>query len=271
MSVDLNTYLHELEMAKSVQEGILSVQHVQNCPGIQVVQRCVPAQRLAGDFYVLNTRSGKNLPQRTAIPGVIQFNESAETLVDLVIGDVAGHGISSALIMSLATVLLEENIGSCGSPKAVLAKTNADLMKYLQDSPHLFVTLFYASYGLQSKRLTYAKAGHHPVVLLRDGVLSELDVDGDMLGLYTEALFDEATVELQSKDRLLFYTDGLIETQNEAGEEFGLDRFKAVFLAHQQDPLPVVMDELLTAVTTFSGNRPGQDDQTVILVETTDA
>ncbi|MBG90696.1 MAG: hypothetical protein CL521_02645, partial [Actinobacteria bacterium] len=120
----------ELEIAQKVQSKLLSLDHP-SIEGIKIAKKCVPAASLGGDFYTFNTKQYPNINKDKQQPGIIQLQTQANQFLGISIGDVAGHGISSALIMALSSGLIDRIAQRHDDPKQTLEKTNDTLFKFI--------------------------------------------------------------------------------------------------------------------------------------------
>ncbi|MFC1771199.1 PP2C family protein-serine/threonine phosphatase [Candidatus Margulisiibacteriota bacterium] len=263
----LENYEKELEVAKRVQQGLLSFEPP-HLPGINIVKRCIPASSVGGDFYTFINKDSKALNQKPKIPGVIEYIDKRESYLSIVIGDVAGHGVSSALIMALSSGLFSEIGKITGSPGQLLKTANNDLLKYIENTQISYVTAFYCTLNLANKTLNFSMAGHPPAVLLhKNNKIEILKTDGIVLGMYENEEFEEKELELKSGDRLFLYTDGILEARNTSGEEFGFDRFVQIIKQNNKQPLPQIHDLIFEEVKDFSSSQEARDDQTLVILE----
>lgn len=183
--------------------------------------------------------------------------------------DVSGHGISSALI---ANRIYTEAIALLDG-KASLAEMLRGLNDFVLQ--HIRTTGFYFSMAAarfedSGRRLTYAGAGHPPALHICAQDCSQLMPRSAALGLLEDAVPDQAeeVIELHPGDRLVLYTDGITESFNHSDEQFGLARLQQVMLEHRRSALPEVKDAVLDRVQTWR-NGPASDDSSLVLVEIT--
>ena len=149
-----------------------------------------------------------------------------------------------------------------------LSKANDDIRKYIYNSQISYVTAFYAALNVETKQLTYSKAGHVPALLMHEnGEVDELSAKGVFLGMYEKETYEEKQCQLASGDRLILYTDGITETKNSKGEDFGLDRFKDFISKNRQVDVDELIDKIFKKVNDFSDRKDAKDDQTVIILE----
>ena len=133
-----------------------------------------------------------------------------------------------------------------------------------------FVTFCYARLDGVRRTLSYANAGHNPPLLVRaDGRLEKLSSGGTVLGVFPDAAYDEAELPLLPGDRLLFYTDGITEARDSAGEEFGDDGLAELLVKHRALGAAALHSTILDHVAAFAADG-FQDDATIIAVEIPD-
>ena len=173
----------ELEMARRVQEGLLAIS-MPELPAVKIGKRCHPAQSIGGDFYVIRSNQIQG-QSKAVIPGVVQYSDHRQGCVDMVIGDVAGHGVSSALVMALTAGLMREILRVAKTPALAFAQVNDTLKTYIGNSQIRYVTACLVRYFPESHRLEWVRAGHPNPLVLRDGEIIELQADGVFLGMLT--------------------------------------------------------------------------------------
>jgi sigma-B regulation protein RsbU (phosphoserine phosphatase) len=259
--------LRELEIAKKVQEALLAIEppHIE---GIKIAKRCLPAKTLGGDFYTFINKDIQSLIQKPKIPGVIEYIDSNERYLGIAIGDVAGHGVSSALVMALSSGIVDKIGQNNKSPAITLQKANEDIRKYIETTQIGYVTLFYSTLNIETKTLVYSKAGHVPALLAhQDGDIQELHAKGIFLGLYPNEKYEQKTCQLSSKDRIIYYTDGITESRSPSGELFGLERLKSLIKANQKKSVGSLVDIIFKNVLQFTEKKQAKDDQTIVILE----
>jgi sigma-B regulation protein RsbU (phosphoserine phosphatase) len=184
--------------------------------------------------------------------------------LELLIADVAGHSIGSALLMAMARSVLRREVAGGAPPAAVLGATNTAMFSDLVNAG-LFITMFCASYDPATGRLTYANAGHNPPMLARtSGETLELDADGAAIGFLEQVDFEELTVDLAPGDCLLLYTDGVNEAQDPDGEQFGEERLSETVSALAPAGANAVVDGIVEALNDFTGGGHQGDDITLV-------
>jgi sigma-B regulation protein RsbU (phosphoserine phosphatase) len=237
----------DMEIAQQIQKSFLP-DSAPTIAGVDIAGRCVSAAHVGGDYYDFILRS--------------------DQIVDIVIADVSGHSVGAALIMSEVRTLLRAEANSVHSPRAVLETLNIQLHDDLSRA-ELFITMFYAEYNSESGILSYSNAGHNHPVLLRaaESRSLELDTDGLILGVKKDVLFEECSVELIPGDVLLFYTDGLTESNNRDGEMFGTSRVYEHLNTVRYLPANEIIDSFYARILDFTGSQNLQDDISFIVVK----
>ena len=146
----------------------------------------------------------------------------------------------------------------------LLSRMNAFLHERTQGEKYATLVYFTVS---ESGVLEWANAAQcRPLLLQADGKISSLETTGMPLGLLAEAEFEVRRLQLQPGDKLVAYTDGLSDAENNQGEQFG-PRIRAILTAHRHEPAPRILDTLVEAVATFTEESSLSDDVTILVVE----
>jgi sigma-B regulation protein RsbU (phosphoserine phosphatase) len=243
---------HELEIAKHIQLSLLPKKPLR-LPMVEIAGICVPATHVGGDYF-----------------DYFHYDENA----DIVVADVSGHSVGAALIMTeMRSTLKAETRKTPGNPAPqsaaeVLRALNHLLYEDLS-AAELFITMFYLKYDVRQRRLRYANAGHNRALLLRQGdwTCRELDAEGLILGVKRDVLFEEKSLILEPGDRLLLYTDGVIEAQNEQDEFFGISRLCHLFTLDRSDAPETTIRKLMDELRTFCGKSEFADDITLVIMQ----
>lgn len=237
---------NELEIARQIQSALLPVLD-KAIAGVEIHARYSPAGSVAGDFYdVLSDGRG----------------------LGVLIADVSGHGVPAALSASMLKVALRAQAACQKNPAEVLAGLNKTLSGVLGSQ---FITAAYVYFDALGHELTYAGAGHPPVLLWRAGTktVESLEENGFFLGPFSEATYTEKHTSFEPGDRCLLYTDGVLEASNARDEEFGATRLSEFVAVHAGIPANAACSALLETVLTWSGHaqKSQQDDITFVAVE----
>jgi serine phosphatase RsbU (regulator of sigma subunit) len=244
----------ELRIARGIQMSLLP-QEPLTAGGVSFAGHCEPAREVGGDYY--------------------DFWAIDDHRFALLIADVAGKGTSAALYMAELKGIVLSFSQSHESPRQLLIDANRIISNHLDT--RRFITMTYGVVDVRAQTLTYARAGHCPLIRLPGpGSVSKgaevLAPDGLVLGLKLDdgetfaRLLEEATVPIAPGDVFLLYTDGLTEAMNPAGDFFGEERLSALVQSHGTGAFPQLRDQILAAISTFTGPAEQQDDMTMLLL-----
>ena len=240
---------NDLETAREIQLQLLP-RGAREVPGLDVSAAYVPARELGGDFY--------------------DFLPYGEGRLALALGDVSGKGTAAALYGSLAIGILREHaVEHTAAPTVMLSMLNRRLHAARLEAR--FIALTFGVYDPNERTLTIANAGGTHPLLLRDGQLSEIPVDGIPLGLFPEADYTPLTIHLRVGDVIIFASDGILESENIEEEEFGLERLKALLVSlPESSTLDDICGAILRATDEFTGfGNPAHDDRTLLAIRVT--
>jgi len=232
----------ELEIAKQVQARLFP-QNAPSLKSLDYVGVCIQARKVGGDYY--------------------DFLHLPRERVGLVIGDISGKGIAAALLMVNLQASLRSQCAAANEPQRLLRSVN-DLF-YANTADSSYSSLFFAEYDDKSQRLRYANCGHLPGLLLRsDSSLEALDSTCTVLGLFQDWDCYMGERRLYSGDTLVLYTDGVTESFNDAGEEFGEDRLIEAVERGKDLSSQELAASLIEEVQQHSPN--GQHDDITLIV-----
>jgi serine phosphatase RsbU (regulator of sigma subunit) len=249
----------DLLMAREVQLAMLPSVHAPffaNGFTLRLAHRYQPAGGMSGDFY-----------------DVLRISDD---VAGLLVCDVMGHGVRSALVTAMVRAMIEELRPVAGDPGVLLTRLNRNLTRILRQADSLiFVTAAYAVIHLGLRRLRYAQAGH-PTPLRWDAsaravrpVNCPSEMAGPALGLVDHFEFSAVEEIFGPGDRLALFTDGLFEAANSSGEEFGAERL-AREIAHGAGlPLDGALQSVLGRVGEFCAGAPFADDVCILAAEMT--
>lgn len=252
----------KLETTKLREESIVKQRMEAELKTAYTVQaRILPAEPPAVEGFRFAAR---NRPCWTVSGDYYDYKVTDDGKVWFVIADVSGKGITAALIMaSLATAF--SIFATAGrTPAEVVKKINETLVP--RTSPTKFVTLFAAVLDPTTGMIEFTNAGHTPPLLIRRDRVERLDSTDMVVGIFAGAVYRDQKVQLYAGDALIMFTDGVIEAENEAGDEYGLDRVVEVAKGlHGKDPCGVI-DEVEGRVIEFTEGHSLGDDVTLLSV-----
>lgn len=187
------------------------------------------------------------------------------SLLGLSIADVAGKGLPAALLMSNLQAAVRAFAQGGTEPSTLCGNVNRLLCRHMVSGR--FVTFCFAWIDAERRSLVYSNAGHNPPLLLRaDGSVERLGEGGMVMGVFPDAAFKQAEMALRPGDRLLFYTDGITEAPDSAGEEYGEERLVAAARAALDRTAEALKDAVLADLAAFTGGAFA-DDATLIVIE----
>jgi serine phosphatase RsbU (regulator of sigma subunit) len=235
----------ELEIARQVQARLFP----QTLPVIRTLEyagACIQARQVGGDYY--------------------DFLDLGRNRFGLVIGDIAGKGIAAALLMAnLQANLRSQCAIAFDQPQRFLTSVNQ--LFYANTADNAYATLFFAEYDDTSRYLRYANCGHLPALLLRnDGTVDRLDSTSTVLGLFRQWDCCASDCELRPGDTLVLYTDGVTESFNDAGDEFGERRLIEVLQRKRELCSQALLTSVIEEIRRFSP-RDQHDDVTLMVAK----
>ncbi len=248
LTSQLMVVYQELEMARELQVSILPGE-TPAVSGLKIAARYIPMSAVAGDFY--------------------DFISIDENHLGVLIADVSGHGLPAALIASMLKIALSTQSSVAFRPAMVLNGLNELLHGKFRRQ---YVTAAYVYLDLESRIMRYGGAGH-PAILLRSGLcgtVSELEENGLFLGPFADAVYSSVEIPIAVGDRVLLYTDGVLECMNEAGEEFGLVRLKQYLETGSGQTAEEFLDALMGELWKWAGQASGTpltDDITLLAID----
>jgi len=245
----------ELRIAHEIQMSLLP-QGPLSMPGLSVTALCVPAREVGGDYY--------------------DFLPLDDHRVGVLIADVSGKGTSAALYMAELKGLMLSLSEIHSSPRELLIAANRIIAHHLD--ARSFITMTYAVVDLRKRIMTYARAGHTPLIYVPGAGIGARDVriltpDGMVVGLKLDngemfaRLLQEETIALRPGDLYLFFTDGISEAMNAHDDCFGESRLGELVQAHAHLPSAELRERVLREIAAFVGDAPQHDDMTMILLK----
>ncbi len=243
--IALQFHLQEREVAeaRSIQQGLLPKSIPQQA-GYEIAGAWQPAQSIGGDYY-----------------DVLEFDEST---LGLCIADVAGKGLPAALLMSNLQAAVRGLASPSLPPDGLCARLNSLVCHNTGNDR--FITFFYAQLDGPARLLQYTNAGHNaPILLHRDGAYERLETGGGVLGVFPHQTFAAGAAKLAPGDRVIFFTDGVTEACDAAGEEFGDARLLHLLQEHRVATASALQEKILAVAGEFSQGH-WHDDATLLVL-----
>ena len=243
---------HDLEIARDIQR-ILLPSEAPAINGFQINGINVPARQVSGDYF-----------------DYIQVDEER---LGVAIADVSGKGVPASLIMAICRSVLRAEAARNPSPADVLRKVNRQLYPDIKED--MFISMAYLILNHQRDAVTLARAGHDAPLLYKQQskAVTPLKPPGMVVGIDSGSVFDRLTtdfaVPLERDDCLVLYTDGVTETLNAEGDEFGLERMMQSVRASATNGAQAIVRKIIEDVRDFTGSVPQNDDITLIAIRKT--
>jgi sigma-B regulation protein RsbU (phosphoserine phosphatase) len=246
VAVDKGRMERELSMARRVQTGLIP-EEIPNLKGWQFAASWLPAREVAGDFY--------------------DFVPTESDGMGLVIADVTDKGMGAALFMALTRSMLRASLEGSSTPAEAISKANRLILA--NSTSAMPVTLFYGEVSADDGEMQYVNAGHNPPLIYRSatGKFGELGRTGIVLGVDDGIVLEQDTVQLESGDCLIFYTDGVTDALNSSEQSFGEERLRDSIRGSGEGSAQDVAVALLQALQEFIGGAEPFDDITLLVAK----
>ena len=239
-------YEAELDMAAEIQSALLPDQ-IPDASGLDIAGNSIQARQVGGDFYDFVYTPGSHF--------------------GFVVGDVAGKGVPSALLMSVTGTLMRSQANSMMNPAEILSFSNDNLYDYYTRVSR-FTTSFVGMYLHDERRIYYANAGHSPVIYKPLHGKSNLLPAADMpLGILPDVKFEMFSIPFEPGDLLIVATDGFSEATNLRGEMFGYDRLLSLSDACAEKGASEILKIFFEEIEKFSVGHSQDDDQTLVILK----
>jgi phosphoserine phosphatase RsbU/P len=234
----------EMKIAREIQRQLMP-DELPSMPPLSMAVFFKPVAQLGGDLY-----------------DWIQFDDGR---LAIVVGDVAGKGAPAALYGAMSSGIIRTRAGRKYPPGQMLELVNKTL--YQRPIESQYVALTYSIYEPATRKITLANSGLPYPLLIRSGQPSFLDVGGIPLGLFADSKYEETTLTLEAGDVLVLYSDGLVESRNDNGDDFGMKRLAdTVRVNHEKSPNEIVK-AVRDTLAKFIGRRRPHDDRTMIVIK----
>jgi sigma-B regulation protein RsbU (phosphoserine phosphatase) len=254
-SIEKERLERELDVAREIQKKILPAKDPVY-EKLSVSSVFIPAFEVGGDYYDF-FEIDDDLPSGKT--GKFGF----------IIADVSGKGITAAFIMAEIRGIFESLSKTIKSPKEILIKANQILKRTLDRKN--FVSAAYGVFDFEKEILTISRAGHCPVLLVRDGKVDNIRPMGIGLGLNYGTEFrtslEESEIDLKENDMIVLYTDGITEAKNAKMEDFGEKNFGEILLKNSDKSTDEISNKVIREVTLFSKQGTQHDDITLVILK----
>ena len=235
-----------LVLAQAVQQALLPRQ-CPRCSGAHVAAKYRPVGHIGGDFY--------------------DFVHLDTDQIGLLIGDVVGHGIHSALVMALLLGHLRANRRERSHPAKIISEVNSLLVELGDTTGEILLcSLFYGVLDVPSRVLFYIDAGHPPPLCCRPKGITSLVSNAMLLGV-DGFEGEEQCHQFEAKDRLVLYTDGVIETRDKQGELYSVKRLRQALQNQSGCSAEQTVQHVFSELEAFNAKDGPEDDATIVVVD----
>ena len=241
---------HSLLLAKEIQQNLLPGREP-HIDGLDISGRSIYCDETGGDYYDFLD---------TAKPG--------ERKICVVVGDVSDHGIPSALLMTTARAFLRQRMSRAGDLNRIVSDVNRQLARDVEESGQ-FMTLFLCEIDVDNQWVRWVRAGHDPALIydLETDSFDELGGRGLALGVFEDSKYQTLTREIKPGQIIAIGTDGIWETTNIQGQQFGKERFKNVIQANASENAVEILTRVINEVDDFAGQSEKSDDVTLVIIK----
>ncbi len=247
-SLKRERYQQEIMVAQQMQKRLLP-QRLPQYDCLQIAAVSEPSMEVGGDYYDFVKLDGDRL--------------------GVVVGDVSGKGVSAAFYMAEVKGIFQSISKLCSSPRELMLRSNQSLTESLERKA--FISLLYGIIDMPRATLTVARAGHCPMIYISGPDARMIRPSGIGLGLTNDRRFEDATEEttldLQKDDICIFYTDGINESRDHTGEEFGFERLVQVALGSRLRSAEEIKQTILTEIRNYTGGSSYGDDMTLVVMK----
>ncbi len=235
--------VHDLKRATEIQQNFLP-KTTPVFPGFEVTGFNDPCFEVGGDYF--------------------DFVERAENRLGFAIGDVSGKGMGAALLMATVRASFRAHLETQRDLQTLIGCLNATILQ--SSNSNNFVSFVYGEIDSATGQVEYVNAGHNPPMLVRvSGEVERLKPDGLILGVFPNAKYRQSAVTMAAGDLLVAFSDGVTETQNEAGEEFGEERLIPLLQENRGRSAAELQNLVRGSIKAFAGKAPQYDDVTLVV------
>jgi sigma-B regulation protein RsbU (phosphoserine phosphatase) len=239
-------------LAREVQRSLLPLENP-NISGLDIAGTSIYCDETGGDYY--------DYYLKTDEPGVGRIN--------MVVGDISGHGLASALLMTSARALLRQRTAQSGSIADIVTDVNRELTIDMAESGN-FMTLFYLTIDFQGRKIQWVRAGHDPAIFYDPATdtFDELKGNGLALGAVKSWKYEENEKTDLAEGQIIFIgTDGIWETKNTRGQMFGKDPIFDIIRHNAKARAEDIVNAVISALNRFRGGLSPEDDVTLMVMK----
>jgi len=243
---------HSLSLAMEVQQSLIPGDDPDN-EVFDIAGQTIYCDETGGDYY-----------------DYLEIKQDGSDRLAVVVGDVSGHGIPSALLMASARAFLRQRASLPGTIAQIVTDVNRQFTRDVKDSGQ-FMTLIFCCLDTQKKRVTWSRAGHDPALLYdcQQNTFSELIQSGGLpLGICENTEYEELSLDIKAGSIMVLFSDGITESRDASGEFYGKERIKQVIQQQADKSSKEILKAVIASVEQFSGRIAKQDDATVVVIKT---
>ena len=243
---------NSLLLAREVQRSLLPLENP-IISGLDIAGTSIYCDEIGGDYYDY----------------YLKTNERGTEIVSMVVGDISGHGLASALLMASARALLRQRSSLSGSIANIVTDVNRELAMDVAESGN-FMTLFYLTIDIQGQKIQWVRAGHDPAIFYdpNTDTFDELQGNGVALGVVESWMYDENEKTGLAEGQIIFIgTDGIWETKNAQEQMFGKDPIFEIIRQNSNASANEIMQAVISALNRFRGGLTPEDDVTLMVIK----
>ena len=239
-----------LALAREVEQSLLP-RTDPKVEGLDIAGKSIYCDETGGDYY-----------------DYLYRGEHEQGKIGIVVGDVSGHGIESALLMTTVRAFLRQRSSMSGSIAGIVSDVNQELSRDVEESGR-FMTLFYGEIDTKEKIIRWVRAGHDPGILYDSSTESfdELAGGGLPLGIFKDSEYKELQREIRPGQIIVIGTDGIWEAHNPKGESFGKDALLKIIRTHANEPAKEIIGAVIDAIENFRSSLAQEDDVTLVVIK----
>lgn len=242
---------HSLNLAKDVQQNLIPKSDPV-ITGFDIAGRTIYCDETGGDYY-----------------DYIKMEQMGEDHLGIVVGDVSGHGIPSALLMASARAFLRQRASLKGEVSQIISDVNNQFCSDVRDSGQ-FLTLFFCCLNAREKQITWVRAGHEPAIFYdpkNEADILPHQVGGLPLGIKKDETYKESIQVMESGSIMVLISDGITETRNNNGEFYGKKRIEQLISEHKDLSSNQILNKVIESVELFQGSGSRHDDITIVVIK----